>query len=79
MYAGNKIEHEHGLEISIKGLKRLQKDNPGYKTEKMTERINKKLENIFAKKIVGVKIIMNKKSDKIDRVIFIFHRKCRSI
>lgn len=73
LFAEKIIEYEHGLVVNIREIKRLGNINPKNITENINNRIASKLEKIFLKRIVAVQIIMQKKSDQIDRAIFVFN------
>ena len=73
IFADEIIEQEHGLIVNISELKRLRENNPGKNYPRINNRIASKLEKVFLKRIVAIQIIMQPKSDQIDRAIFVFN------
>ena len=67
------IEQEHGIIVNIKELKRLRENNPQKNFPRINSRISSKLEKVFLKSIVAIQIIMQSKSEQIDRAIFVFN------
>jgi hypothetical protein len=73
MFTNRIIEQEHGVIVNIKELKRLRQNNPQKKYPVINRRIASELEKVFLKRIVAIQIIMQPKSDKIERAIFVFN------